>query len=264
MTQKLKQQTREIRTQISLPEYLFWWIVRIFLLMYIIKQFGEEHKWIDYLLPVLIGLGTVGVLLIRMIFPKKSMFSRISFHLQTYVSLLCLTGSIGNYFGLYSTNGTLHYDWMLHVVSGLPITMIGYYLLVAMNNDKTKLTPEISACGGMGFSFIVIIAWEIMEFCGDFLFGDNNQKYNWVIVEDDPFYPLFSRAAPGAAQAPLDDTIVDMATAFFTTIITGVVLYVVLKHKERKQERRCSVDQWSTAAPQEARTQEDKMPEMAV
>ena len=150
------------------------------------------------------------------------------------LALLCVAGSVGNYFGLYSVNGTLHYDWMLHVISGVPMTMLGYYLLVAMNGNKTKLTPQICACGSMGFSFMVIIAWEIFEYCGDFLFGDNNQRYDWVIAENDPFYNLFSKAAPGTAQVPLIDTIVDMATAFFVTIFTGVVLYIVLWRREKK------------------------------
>ena len=235
MVNKFKSNLDELRREISLPEYLFWWAARIFMLLYIIKTFRGDHKWIDYLLPVLVGCGTFGVFLLRMIFPEGTMFSRISFKLQTYISLLCVAGSAGNFFGLYSVNGTLHYDWMLHVISGVPITMLGYYLLVAMNNNKTKLTPQISACGGMGFSFFIIIAWEIFEFCGDYLFGDNNQRYDWVIAENDPFYHLFSKAAPGAAQTPLNDTIVDMATAFFTTILTGIVLYAVLKHREKKE-----------------------------
>ena len=249
MISKLKDNLREMREQISIPEYLFWWAARVFMLLYIIQTFKGDHKWIDYLLPVIVGIGTFAVLLMRMITPRGSLFGRLSFHLQTFVSMMCVAGSVGNYFGLYSVNGTLHYDWILHVVSGVPMTMLGYYLLVAMNGNKTKLTPQICACGSMGFSFIVIIGWEIFEYCGDYLFGDCNQRYNWEIVPEDPFYKFFTNSAAGQAQLPLADTIVDMATAFFVTIFTGIVLYVFLKHKERKQE---------------ARTQEDKKQEVAV
>lgn len=249
MISKLKDNLREMREQISIPEYLFWWAARVFMLLYIIQTFRGDHKWIDYLLPVIVGIGTFAVLLMRMITPRGSLFGRLSFHLQTFVSMMCVAGSVGNYFGLYSVNGTLHYDWILHVVSGVPMTMLGYYLLVAMNGNKTKLTPQICACGSMGFSFIVIIGWEIFEYCGDYLFGDCNQRYNWEIVPEDPFYKFFTNSAAGQAQLPLADTIVDMATAFFVTIFTGIVLYAFLKHKERKQE---------------ARTQEDKKQEVAV
>ena len=249
MISKLKDNLREMREQISIPEYLFWWAARVFMLLYIIRTFRGDHKWIDYLLPVIVGIGTFAVLLMRMITPRGSLFGRLSFHLQTFVSMMCVAGSVGNYFGLYSVNGTLHYDWILHVVSGVPMTMLGYYLLVAMNGNKTKLTPQICACGSMGFSFIVIIGWEIFEYCGDYLFGDCNQRYNWEIVPEDPFYKFFTNSAAGQAQLPLADTIVDMATAFFVTIFTGIVLYAFLKHKERKQE---------------ARTQEDKKQEVAV
>ncbi len=234
MVQKFKDNLRELREQISWPEYIFWWAARIFMLMYIIQTFKGDHEWIDYLLPVVVGVGTFSVFLLRMIFPRKSLFARISFHLQTFVSIMCVAGSAGNYFGLYSVNGTLHYDWILHVISGVPITMLGYYLLVAMNGNKTKLTPQICACGSMGFSFIVIIAWEIFEYCGDYLFADCNQRYNWEIVPEDPFYNFFMHSAAGTAQLPLADTIVDMATAFFVTIFTGVVLYIILWRREKK------------------------------
>ena len=235
MVQKCKDNLHELREQISVPEYLFWWASRIFMLLYIIQTFKGDHKWIDYLLPVIVGIGTFVVFLMRMVTPQNSLFGRLSFHLQTFVDMMCVAGSVGNYFGLYSVNGTLHYDWILHVISGVPITMLGYYLLVAMNGKKTKLTSQICACGSMGFSFIVIIGWEIFEYCGDYLFGDCNQRYNWEIVPEDPFYGFFSRSAAGMAQLPLADTIVDMATAFFVTIFTGIVLYIVLRRREKRE-----------------------------
>lgn len=235
MVQKCKDNLRELREQISVPEYLFWWASRIFMLLYIIQTFKGDHKWIDYLLPVIVGIGTFVVFLMRMVTPQNSLFGRLSFHLQTFVDMMCVAGSVGNYFGLYSVNGTLHYDWILHVISGVPMTMLGYYLLVAMNGKKTKLTSQICACGSMGFSFIVIIGWEIFEYCGDYLFGDCNQRYNWEIVPEDPFYGFFTHSAAGMAQLPLADTIVDMATAFFVTIFTGIVLYIVLRRREKKE-----------------------------
>ncbi len=248
MVQKWNDNLRELRAQISLPEYLFWWASRVFMLLYIIQTFKGDHEWINYLLPVVVGVGTFAVFLVRMLFPRKSFFARISFHLQTFVCIMCVAGSAGNYFGLYSVNGTLHYDWILHLVSGVPMTMLGYYLLVAMNGSKTKLTPQICACGSMGFSFLVIIAWEIFEYGGDYLFGDSNQRYNWEIVPEDPFYDFFTHSAAGTAQLPLADTIVDMATAFFVTIFTGVVLYVVLKKREKKEAAHTQEQQKEEAA----------------
>lgn len=249
MVQKCKDNLHELREQISVPEYLFWWASRIFMLLYIIQTFKGDHEWIDYLLPVVVGVGTFAVPLVRLIFPRGSLFSRISFHLQTFVSMMCVAGSVGNYFGLYSVNGTLHYDWILHVISGVPMTMLGYYLLVAMNGDKTKLTPQICACGSMGFSFIVIIAWEIFEYCGDYLFADCNQRYNWEIVPEDPFYNFFMHSAAGTAQLPLADTIVDMATAFFVTIFTGVVLYIVLWRREKRASQMSDVQKPDSQMP---------------
>ncbi|MBQ6092989.1 MAG: hypothetical protein IJL00_04890, partial [Clostridia bacterium] len=55
------------------------------------------------------------------------------------------------------------------------------------------------------------------------------------IVPEDPFYNFFTHSAAGTAQLPLADTIVDMATAFFVTIFTGIVLYIVLRRREKKE-----------------------------
>ena len=66
-------------------------------------------------------------------------------------------------------------------------------------------------------------------------------------MPEDPFYNFFMRSAAGTAQLPLADTIVDMATAFFVTIFTGVVLYVVLWRREKATVDR----QQSTEEPKE-------------
>ena len=81
MVLKFKDNLREMRAQISIPEYLFWWAARIFMLLYIIQTFRNDHKWIDYLLPVIVGIGTFAVLLMRMITPKNSLFGRFSLFL---------------------------------------------------------------------------------------------------------------------------------------------------------------------------------------
>ena len=63
MVQKWKDNLRELREQVSWPEYLFWWAARIFMLMYIIQTFKGDHEWIDYLLPVVVGLVAVLVVM---------------------------------------------------------------------------------------------------------------------------------------------------------------------------------------------------------
>ena len=70
-----------------------------------------------------------------------------------------------------------------------------------------------------------------------------------VMIVQPPENGATLMCAAGQAQLPLADTIVDMATAFFVTIFTGIVLYAFLKHKEREQE---------------ARPQENKKQEVAV
>lgn len=54
------------------------------------------------------------------------------------------------------------------------------------------------------------------------------------MLPTDPFYPLFSKGVPGMQQLPVLDTMMDLALAFFSTIATGVVLYLVLKRRTRR------------------------------
>ncbi len=238
MIQKFKANLAVLRQEISIPEYILWWAIRICMFFYIKKELRPDRDLIDYILPFIITAGTCAVFLIRMIFPKKTLLGRISYKAQKYISFMIFFGTfIGNYFGLYGVNsetGAIHYDWILHAISGVTITMLGYHLLIAMNGDKSKLSPQICACGSIGFSCLVIIAWEIMEFVGDFSWGDDNQKYDWVLQEFDPFYPILSKTVAGPEQHGVYDTNIDMAFAFFVTIITAVVLFVVLKRREKK------------------------------
>ncbi len=233
--QKFKENIRVLRAEIPLWEYLLWWTVRVCMIVYIVRQLREQHNLVDYALPFLNTLGTFAVFLVRMIFPRKTVLGKLSFRAQKYITVMIFAGSfLGNYLRIYDINNPLHYDWILHAVSGVTITMLGYHLFDAMT-DHQPAQPQTAACASMGFSFFLMVAWELMEFCGDFLFGDCNQKYNWQeMLPTDPFYPLFSKGVPGMQQLPVLDTMMDLALAFFSTIATGVVLYLVLKRRTRR------------------------------
>ena len=232
---KLKENLHLLREEITPLEYLLWWAVRVCMLVYIIRQVRQAQRAEDYVIPMLNVLGSFSVFLARMIFPRGSTLGKLSYRAQKYITLMVFAGSfIGNYLYLYDINNPLHYDWILHAVSGVTITMLVYHLLLAMT-DGDPLAPKVVSCCSMGFSFFIMVAWEIMEFCGDFLFGDNNQKYDWtVLLESDPIYPLFSRGAPQMRQLPLLDTMADLLLAFVATLLTGVALYFVLRRKAKK------------------------------
>ena len=233
---KCKETLHALRSEITLGEYLLWWAVRACMLVYILRQLGEAHRAVDYFLPAVNALGTFSVFFLRWIFPKGTMLGRLNFRAQHYITFMIFFGSfVGNYFRLYDINNPLHYDWILHAVSGVAITLLGCHLAEAMTQDQ-PLSPRVTACAAMGFSFFLMVAWEIMEFCGDYLFGDNNQKYDWLEMQpSDPFYPLILRGAPGMRQLPLLDTMADLALAFLFTVLTGVVLYAVLKRRAQKR-----------------------------
>ena len=248
MIRKFKKNLALMKEEVSIPEYILWWAIRLCMVFHIVRELRPGRDTIDYILPFFITFGTFAVFFIRMLLPEKSFFGRLSFKAQKYISFMIFFGTfIGNYFSLYSVNGPMHYDWILHGISGAIITMLGYHLLVAVNGDKTKLTPQISALGSIGFSCILMVVWEMIEFVGDFLWGDDNQKYDWVLQTNDPFYPILSNGKPGPDQYGVFDTVIDMLLALLVTVGTAVILFVVLTLREKSEKKAQEVDLISAA-----------------
>lgn len=234
MINKVKDIFKQLREQISIAEYILWWVVRGCMVVYTINQFKGDHEPIQYALPIINGSSTFLIFLLKLITPKNSMFGRISFKANNFITAIVFFGAF--LFQYLKIELSMRSDWVLHFISGFIITFLGYYLLVATDRKRAVLSPEVSACGAMGFSFFIIIAWEIMEFGGDFIFGGTNQDYLMGIDRASILAPILSKGVPGPDQYPVFDTMVDMILAFFATLFSGIAIFAFKRHKEKKSE----------------------------
>ena len=219
---------RSIRGDATIVEIIFWWGVRIALLCAAIIDEDPLKKFIF----ASNLLGTFAFSLLRFVAPKDSFIGRASFHLQTLIIFTSFSG----YFVGHATN--IHdyidkYDFVLHMMSGMTMVFIGYYLMKAIDKDK-RANAAIMTIGSVGFSFLVMVAWEIFEFFCDYYIPDAaNQAYNWNVPEDLFWFEIFGNPQAGAAQYPILDTMIDICLATFTTAITGIIMHSILKRKEK-------------------------------
>lgn len=239
--EKIKDVRKKVFDEISIPEYITWWLVRGIMVYSIIMQTSDRERN----LAAVISLSLFAIPLLHFLAPRKSMISYLSFRTQTIINIIVFAGSfLGNYICI--RNFYSRYDRLLHVISGALCTLIGYYLMEAfckLKDVHKDMDASVYAIGSAGFSFIVIVLWEIMEFVGDFIWGTNNQGYNIIPSNKDWWYLL---CGPGkvtdGAQFPLWDTTMDMTDATILTIITAVIIFAVLRKKEKEKAKLASVE----------------------
>ena len=230
---KIKYTFNSIFKEISVAEYISWWVVRVLLIWAIIACPQSEKIMISINFLALFAMS-----LLRFLASKDGFASRISFRCQHIINIIEFLGTFLHNFlnvGKYIDN----FDRILHVASGPLVVIAGYYILKACckteEQRKIVLEPRAASLFCCGFSFIVICLWEFMEFFGDLLFGSTNQGYNCTPSNDEFWYIVFNRFnAAGAEQYPLWDTMFDMFDAAITTAIATVIMYLVLRSRRKK------------------------------
>ncbi|WP_252231573.1 hypothetical protein [Clostridium sp. ZBS15] len=124
------------------------------------------------------------VLLIITIFIAKFVFSVTFIKHCKMIYLLILTFIImamyvGNVFDIYTY--IYCYDKILHFVSGIIISVIGFSIYVNYTHKVSdKLNPLFSLIFILSFSIAMAGVWEIWEFSTDRLFGLNSQNNSLI------------------------------------------------------------------------------------
>ena len=230
---KVKYVWQRIFDEITVGEYVSWWIVRIILFFCII--FAADKS---YMLLHAVNFPTAFALpLLCFIFPKNSFFGRLNLRCQHIINFFEI---LGTFFG-HILNAYAHvakYDRLLHIFSGAAGVIIGYYVykaFVAKDEHVKYLNPEATTISSVSFSFMIMVLWEIQEFISDFYIGSQNQGYYYAPGENDIFFKIFGDGARrGEGQYPLWDTMMDMIDATVTTVIAGIVLYIILRVIKKK------------------------------
>ena len=230
----LSSQVKRLKSEGSLPEYIFWWATRIMMIYACFKTKGVLAP-VLFLAVFLNTLSTFAVSVFSFIFPQKLFFGRLSFRTQSYIDFFVLMGS---FFHQYLNTSAYidNYDKWQHFFAGFVCVFLGKELLKALLPEE-KLSPKASLIGGVGFSFSAIVIWEIFEFLADFFIkGSTNQAYNLSPDFNMLFFKIFGRGAGNVEQYPLFDTLFDMMAAVVGIIVAVIFVAVFLKIKTKKQK----------------------------
>ncbi len=225
--------------EMTVAEYISWWVVRLLLIYAVIMHTDYREK----VLCAVNTLALFAVPLLHFIAPKKSLIGNLPYRSQHVINLMEICGSfLGNFIFLYGV--IPKYDRILHAVSGPAAVVAGYFVYKAILKKEGRekdVSPLLGTVCGMGFSFMIIPLWEITEFFGDFFWGTANQSYWYAPADDDIFYKIFGHGAiTDGGQLPLWDTMMDMIDASVTTLVFSLIFYFILRAIVKKQASKSS------------------------
>lgn len=247
---RIKSTFSDIFKEITIPEYISWWVIRIMFIYAAIMHTDERQR----VLCLINMLALYAIPFFRFIFPKNSLFGTLSYRAQHIINFMEFFGSfLGNYIDMHAK--VAKYDRILHYLSGVAAVYAGYLIYKAILKKEHKEdshSPLLGSTYGMCFSFMIIPLWEITEFFGDFFYGTANQGYWYAPADDDIFYRVFGHGAvTDGGQLPLWDTMMDMIDATVTTIGSAIVLYIVLVIIDKKKKKKAALPK---AEPKETQT----------
>ncbi len=224
----------EMRKELHTAEYIAWWVLRAAMIItYIVFTLNEEALYQRNLI-LLNTAATFAIPLLRFISFRKLFTSKIPYRTQTYIDIFVLLGSFLGH-GLKFLGEVPEYDKFMHVIAGGVVVFVGAEVMKAFNGHE-NLTPGIKTFCGIGFSFIFVVLWELMEFFADwFILTSNNQGYYIVPDETMLFVKIFGMPKNYPDQAPVYDTNADMFYAVIGCAVCAAALYFFLKKKEEKK-----------------------------
>ena len=234
----LKSEFRTLRQQVPLPEYLLWWAMRAGLVYFLITRWEDSAVRIIFIA----NLGaSFTIPLVRFLFFPKLFFGRINYRVQTLLDVFTFCGNFLGH-GLNVYGKIPEYDKILHFVSGGLVVFIGCVLIQGLRRGKAL--PRLSkVLASFGFSCVVMLCWEIFEFCTDF-FMQNSSNQNWTYNPDADmlFFRLFGQGAPLPEAGTVLDTNVDIVFALVGAVLCAGALYGVLVLSDRRAARKAAAD----------------------
>ncbi len=241
ISNKIYFEAEKIRNDTSIWDILIWWMGRAAFAEAIIKMEPnfERGKVIACL------IGSFGVSFLHFLFPRDSLFCRISYKVQTIVTALCFIGIYtGSYVGIYQIVG--RFDLFLHFISGFFAVLGSYYVATIYVKADSKKNIALIVLYCFSFSCFVIPLWEITEFLGDFLFGSYNQGFTWGPTEESFFFKVFGTGKGNSGLYPIFDTVYDALLAFVTTFASTIWIYIYLRLKLKKKASIFSAEEKTT------------------
>lgn len=227
--EKLQLEIKKVNEDTSIFDRLFWWCVRFSMLYAFIVW--DNRAEATLLLANLVG--TFAVTLVHLVFPRDSVLSKISYKIQSLITVIVFLGSYGgNYCAVYYM--VPRFDLFLHFISGILCVMGGYYIAVTLVENRSRKDSFLICLFAFCFSCFIMPAWEVSEFIGDFIWGTSNQGFYWGPTGDSFFFKVFGHGVGNTMLYYLFDTVYDVLLAMVTTVITFAVLYVWLSFRRKR------------------------------
>ena len=225
-----------LKKELSLWEYALWWLLRAVQIFVLVRLIINDRTNSNVLLLSLNLLATFTVPLVRLLLFPKRIFTRLSFHSQTWLNIMIFLGSfLGQ--GLEWNHKVTSWDKFLHFMAGAVIVFIGNCVAGMFIREKDRVSPLFRTYASVGFSYIAIVVWEIFEFFADYYWPlSSNQAYNTNPERDKFFFAIFGMGAQNENQWAVFDTNVDMLCAVVGAIPAATALFLWLNKKEKKQQ----------------------------
>lgn len=228
-------QISDLKKDVHIIEYICWWLLRIAMIVTAVMFTVKGEATYARNLILLNTLATFTIPILRFISYDKIFTAKVSFRVQTYIDIFVLMGSFLGH-GFSFLGKIPEYDKFMHLLAGGIIVFMGAEILKSFKNYE-KTPPAIMTFCSAGFSFIIIVAWEIMEFFADWFITDSNNQGYFIVPDESMFFvKIFGMPKNMPSQAPLYDTNADMFYAVIGCIICTVILAVYLSKKYRKAE----------------------------
>ncbi len=236
LKQFIKGEISDLRNEISLPEYISWWVMRGLQVFVLVRLIITDPEDMNVLLLALNLLATFTIPLVRLLLFPKWLFKRLSFHSQTWLNVMIFFGSFLAQ-GFEWNHEVTSWDKVLHLMAGAVIVFIGDGITGMFLGENDRVSPLFRTYSSVGFSFIAIVIWEVFEFFVDYYWPEScNQAYNISPDRDPFFFVIFGYGAQNENQWAVFDTNVDMLCALVGCIPAAVALWLWHKKKAKKTE----------------------------
>lgn len=227
---------RTFRTGVTVPEYIFWWVLRILqtgALIHLIRTNPEDG---NVLLLTINLIATFFFPLLRIVFSPIKLVRKIPFRAQTWLDVMIFFGSFLAQ-GLRWNHEITSWDKILHLLAGAFIVFVGNEFIEIFIRRGDRISPLFRTFTAVGFSYMAIAIWEVFEFFVDYYWVDScNQAYNISPERDAWFQAIFGLGAQNENQWAVFDTNVDMLCAVVGAIPASIALLIYLLRKEKREK----------------------------
>ena len=254
-----------IANGITVFEFVLWWIMRFALLgvlAYVIKITLIDEGEFSIRIVQIAGctLATFTVPLVKKLFFFVKPIQKITHRTQTWINITAfLTSFFGQGLDFYHEIPT--WDKYMHLFSGGLVLLIGNEIVNGFSRKGDRISPFNRMMASSGFSYFVIVIWELYEFTMDYFWEDSALQRYEPGDETDHLGTLFVKifgesvnnnrieyADDGSIEAvvtnwQLFDTNVDMLYAFLCCIVFSVGIFTYYTVKEKKDEKKARLTQ---------------------